>query len=228
MKNRISTVALIGLSASSALAAPVMLTAPTGLADGTKFRFLFVTTGTITAESSNIDDYNAFVNSQAGGATYNGSVVSWKALGSTTTVDARNNVGGFGSSVAIYLVNGTKIANDMTTSAGGLWGGSVLSGANLNISATTSTGMIWTGSFASGQAKIDQQGNFALGSGNTSTFGFNPFTSSTWIDFASTACTATNRMYGVSQELTVGAVPAPGAFAMLGLAGAASKRRRRA
>jgi hypothetical protein len=44
--------------------------------------------------STNIADYNSFVQTQASGATYAGATVNWKAVGSTATVDARDNVGG--------------------------------------------------------------------------------------------------------------------------------------
>jgi hypothetical protein len=87
-------------SLSIAHAEPVSLATPAGLAPGAQFRFLFLTSGTQAATSTDIADYNTFVNSQASGATYEGSVVSWKAVGSTATVNARDNVGGFGGNGA--------------------------------------------------------------------------------------------------------------------------------
>lgn len=107
---------------STGWASPIALHTPTGLNPGDKFRFIFVTTGTRNATSTDIADYNTFVNTDAGGATYNGSAVTWKAIGSTTTVNARDNVGGFGTNVPVYLVTGTKVANSLTDTAGGLWG----------------------------------------------------------------------------------------------------------
>jgi MYXO-CTERM domain-containing protein len=228
-RSTLSILASLFLS-SAAQAGVVSLTAPSGLANGTKFRFLFVTAGTINATSSNIATYNTFVNSQAGGATYNGSAVSWAAVGSTTTVNARDNVGGFGSNVAIYLVNGTKIADNMTTGTGGLWSGGILSLAALDISGAQVAGLIWTGSFSNGLSKIQTSGtsgDWTLGaSGGTSAFGFNTNTSGGWLDFANTTSTTSNRMYGISQELTVGPVPSPGALALLGAAGLLRRRRR--
>jgi hypothetical protein len=87
--------------------AGIVLTTPTGLSAGDTFRVVFVTDGTTTALSSNIADYNSFVNAQAGGATYNGSVVSWAAIGSTSTVNAIDNVGI--SSAPVYLADGTLV-----------------------------------------------------------------------------------------------------------------------
>ena len=114
------------LVAASASATPISLATPAGLNPGDQFRFVFVTLGTITAESSDIEVYNSFVNTQAAGATYGGSTVSWKAIGSTDTVDARDNVGGFGTSVPVYLVDGTRVANDLREGSGGMWSGDLL------------------------------------------------------------------------------------------------------
>lgn len=65
--------------------AGIVLATPSGLAPGDQFRFVFITDGTTTATSSSIATYNNFVNTQAGGATYAGSVVTWEAIGSTVS-----------------------------------------------------------------------------------------------------------------------------------------------
>jgi hypothetical protein len=60
----------IGLGVGSrAEAGDIDLLTPTGLMPGDHFRFVFVTDGTRDVTSSNIADYNNFVNSQAAGAT---------------------------------------------------------------------------------------------------------------------------------------------------------------
>ena len=64
--------------------------------------------------STNIADYNSFVNTQAGGATYNGSVVSWDAIGSTPTVNAIDNIGQQ-PIAGVYLANGTLSHHRPTT-----------------------------------------------------------------------------------------------------------------
>ncbi len=51
-------------------AGPIALNTPAGLAPGDTFRFVFVSSDATTAESSDINDYNSFVNSEADGATY--------------------------------------------------------------------------------------------------------------------------------------------------------------
>ena len=76
----------------------------------------------MTATSSNIADYNNFVNAQAGGATYNGQVVTWVAIASTPTVNAIDNVG---QTPALYTwPDGTQVTTSTTTS--GLWSGTLL------------------------------------------------------------------------------------------------------
>ena len=70
---------------------------PPGLGAGTKYRILFVTSGTRTAQSHDIETYNAFVQNQANNATgdpFNhpdGTNITFKVLGSTADVDARCN-----------------------------------------------------------------------------------------------------------------------------------------
>src|SRR5208337_1543105 len=88
--------------------ADLTLTAPATLSPGESFRFVFVTDGTTNATSTNIADYNNFVNTQADGATYNGSVVSWVAIASTATVNAIDNVGQAPIS-GVYLADGTLV-----------------------------------------------------------------------------------------------------------------------
>ncbi len=70
----------------------------TGLpwAAGDKYRLVFVTSGTTVCTSTNIATYNAFVQGLADAAGLGSSAlgpVSWKAVGSTATVNARDNTG---------------------------------------------------------------------------------------------------------------------------------------
>ena len=48
-------------------AAGLALSTPAGLTPGESFQFIFVTDGTTLPTSSDIADYNTFVNNQAGG-----------------------------------------------------------------------------------------------------------------------------------------------------------------
>ena len=126
------------------MAGPVsgpVLTTPAGLMPGDQFRFVFVTAGTRDATSSNITDYDNFVQSQAGGATYNGVVVNWLAIGSTETVNAIDHVGV--AAAPVYLVDGTEVTTNTGTT--GLWSGNLIHAIDEDIDANTSTNFVWTG-----------------------------------------------------------------------------------
>src|SRR5262245_19190294 len=103
------------LIASSASGIPI--TAPTGLNPGDLYRLAFVTSTTRSAYSSNIDDYNTFVTNVANTVPELASLgTTWKAIGSTATVDARDNTGTNpvpdGVGVPIFLLNDTLLAAD--------------------------------------------------------------------------------------------------------------------
>jgi hypothetical protein len=205
--------------------AAVALAAPAGLAPGDQFRFVFVTPSTITATSSDIGVYNSFVNTQADGATYNGSIVSWKAAGSTATVNARDNVGGFGTSVPVYRMDGTRVSNDLTTDGGGFWSGRLLPASprlkiDLSIDGTTINSYVWTGSNGDGTA----YSGYELGSDSpyygdsNSTGGF--------IDYDSTDGSYLSPMFAMSETLTVASVPEPSTSLLSILAATMLLRRR--
>jgi hypothetical protein len=100
----------------------IALSTPAGLSPGESFRFVFITDGTTVATSSSIATYNSFVNAQAGGATYAGSVVNWATIGSTSSVSALSNVGQ--TATPVYLADGILITTSTTST--GLWSGSLL------------------------------------------------------------------------------------------------------
>jgi len=219
-------IALAAVLAASPAVAEVTLSTPSGLSSGAKFRFLFLTSGSRDAASVNIADYNTFVTTEAGGATYDGTTVSWRAVGSTAAVIARDNVGGFGTNVPVYLVNGTKLSNNMTDSTGGLWGlFQTTIPPNITISATQSGAQYaWTGSLYEGS---DYPGN-VLGA-NQPMLGI-PSNPGFWIFAETTSAKATLfPMYAISNELTVAAVPEPSSMALaaFGIAGAGLAYRRR-
>src|SRR4029077_4549975 len=100
-------------------ATSITLQTPTGLNPGDTFRFVFVTDGIRDATSTNIADYDSFVNVDAGGATYSAVVVNWFAIGSTDSVEAINHVGQ--AITPVYLSDGTLVTT--TTTSTGLWSG---------------------------------------------------------------------------------------------------------
>ncbi|MBM3954775.1 MAG: hypothetical protein FJ309_09200 [Planctomycetes bacterium] len=196
---------MCGSWGGSLWAEPVALSTPSGLNAGDRFRFLFVTAGTTTATSSAIGDYNTFVQTQAGGATSNGSIVTWKAIGSTATVDARDNVGGFGTTVGVYLPGGTLLASSLTTNSGGLWSAALFSAPNQLINGTVSTGTTWTGSNPSGVATSLPLGATA----GSSSWADRSRSDNGWILINPFSSTNSYGMYGLSDELTASSPVVP-------------------
>ena len=97
---------------------------PSGLAGNTKFRLLFVTSTTRDATATNIATYNTFVQTRAkaGHSAISDSCGNlFKVLGSTSTVDARDNTSTTGTGQAIYWLNGAKVADNYADFYDGSW-----------------------------------------------------------------------------------------------------------
>ena len=95
-------------------------------AAGDTYRLIFVTSTTTDATSTDISTYNAFVQGVADAAglgTSSAGSVTWSAVGSTATVDARDNTGTAGAGGSpILLMDGTTIIADDNAD---LWDGIV-------------------------------------------------------------------------------------------------------
>ncbi len=194
----------IGVGASERVeAGGITLSTPAGLTPGESFRFVFVTDGTTDATSTNIADYNTFVNTQAGGATYNGSLVSWDAIGSTASVNAIDNIGQQ-AIAGVFLANGVEVTTTTTTT--GLWSGILLAPINQDLSGSTITSLVWTGTTATGSG----QGPTTLGT-------LSPFQGTTeaddinWVQHLLNDPPIKAPLYAISQVLVVpqSAVPEP-------------------
>jgi hypothetical protein len=191
----------------------IVLNTPAGVSAGESFRFVFITDATTLATSSSIATYNSFVNAQAGGATYNGSVVTWDAIGSTSSASAINNVGQ--TQAPVYLVDGTLVTTSTTST--GLWSGSISNPIDEDISGmgvhTGSTG-VWTGTNTNGSASANHLGDFF-----GVIIGASTVTNGTWVNngvWPSDNTSGVFHMYGISQVLT--AVPEPSSLALAGTA----------
>ena len=111
--------ALLALAALLALPAHAQTTVPAnwggipaGVAAGTPFRLLFVTSTGIACTSTDISTYNSFVQGRAGAHTdLSGHSARFKAVASTGDDDAKDNTGSSGSTVAIYWLGGAKAAD---------------------------------------------------------------------------------------------------------------------
>lgn len=94
----------------------------TSLKPGDSFRLLFITSDTRRAESTNIDDYNSFVQTAAGRNTLLSSFSSrFRVLGSTSGAYAIDNTGTRGAGVPIYWLEGEKAADNYFDFYDGSW-----------------------------------------------------------------------------------------------------------
>ena len=141
----ISLVALFIFDIAGHVQASILV--PDGLSPGQTYHLVFVTSGETTAESDVINDYNNFVNEQAGvsGAITENWDIDWYAMGSTSLVDARVNALVTGP---VFGLDGTKIADDHDD----VWDGSLSAHLNVTQSNTTLETIVWTGSNYDGDA----------------------------------------------------------------------------
>ena len=206
----LSVFALAAIAAGTASAGPIAT--PTGLNPGDQFRFVFVTTTTTFATSSDLSTYDNIVSSDATGYTYGGISPIWKAIVSSATIDAKDHIGLQSSSVVpLYTVNGTKV------SGGNLWSGALLNPIQVMIDGNTYEATVWTGTNANTGGRSDAGINRVV-------YGMATYTNSVWCTDSSTQYTYLPfPIYGISEVLTVpSAVPEPSTVMLVGLGGLAA------
>lgn len=182
------------------LQAEVVIVNPTGLAVGQQFRIMVVTTRITIASPSTIDTYNTFVanDTAATNYTYNGVTVSFKAWGSTATVNAKDNIGWtVGNQTDVYRPTGVLIStadNFLTTAhADGV---------------TETNQMVWTGTTTDGGLDASRR----LGA-STAWVGYSDRTGGwTQGSYLGVTGNAWLPLYGISDVMTVAAVPEPGTY----------------
>jgi hypothetical protein len=179
---------------------------PTGLSPGDQFRIVFVTTTTTDATSSALSYYDSLVQGDAAAAglgTFNGSTVTWEAIGSTATVNAVSRLPT--DNVPIYLADGTEVA------AGGsmLWGTMPNNTYLLSPIDETATGslvpsaLVWTGTNSFGDVTNAPLGHPAVTVGSTSLAVSEASSAMTWVNFEAPEATLSLSLYGFSSVLTV-------------------------
>ena len=169
---------------------------------GKTFRLLFLTSDMRNAHSSNIADYNAFVQGQAGGGheDIQGFSGEFRALASTASVDARANTATTQNpdytGVPIYWLNGAKLADDYADLYDGNWGSNQW--RNQAGTAVNVDHQVWTGSNIRGVAKDGA----ALGEGAASGIG-RSMTQSQELDAGNIDTGNSARLYALSPLITV-------------------------
>ncbi len=186
-----------GASAQDNSVRPSWPLIPSGLSDGDQFRLIFVTSTFRNATSSDIADYNTFVQEHA--AT--GHMAIWpyssqfRVVGSTAAVDARDNTNTTGTGVPIYWLNGAKVADNYADFYDDSWD----SLSPKNELGQTGSSPIITGSRANGTAHASLHlGASSVKYGSMFSTGGGPIESNT-----NSASTTAGRFYGLSPVFTV-------------------------
>jgi hypothetical protein len=189
-------------------------TTPSGLAPGTQYQLVFVTSDGFFATSTSISTYNADVTTEAALdsqlATFDSANgVTWTVIGSTPTVNADSNAASTG---LVYTLNGTEVASSSNT----LYSGSLLAPIDINQSGNVEGTLVWTGSSSSNGTStnpfVELGGTFPVEGSSSST-------TAAWISDTN-GIEADNYLplYALSSVITVpstGAVPEPATVALI-------------
>jgi hypothetical protein len=177
---------------------------PSDLNPGEKYHVVFITDDKRDGTSSDIADYNAFVQSQAeeSGAITEQWGVSWSAIASTSDVNARDNISVDASPVYLVpffdsgsLQPGSRVADD----AADLWDGSIQVTIRTDQFGRVGEAMdVWTGTNVDGTAITGGLG------GDLSRTGFSgAYDLPEWVSFVDKATNTSLAFYAVSEVLTV-------------------------
>ena len=187
------------------------VTVPPDLSPGDQYRLAFVTSGVHDATSTDITTYNDFVRAEANSEPLLLSLATtWRAIGSTSAVDARDNTATNPSSsvgVPIYNLSGSRIANNNAD----LWDGTILASLSIDQHGVGFFFNVWTGTAQSGVGATPSR---QLGAPTSVKLGSAGSTDSRWVDRAISAAGSEQRLYGISAVLSVTAVPEPSTFAL--------------
>ena len=193
---------------------------PSGLQEGDQFRLLFISSAHRNASPSEIATYNTWIQARAanGHTDIQDYSSSFRAVGSTEDMDARDNTGTTYTSsdkgVAIYWLGGNKVADDYEDFYDEDWDEEA---AMKNESGTAETGVsAWTGSDHDGTEMLQgtPETSRALGNSNNAwvRFGKTDSASHGPLSGATANRTGNKRIYGLSGvfEVVAGNNPATG------------------
>ena len=190
---------------------------PSGLSRGDQFRLLFITFAGHAPTSTDIDDYNTYVQSQANAGNAHSAIKPYssgfRVVGSTRDDDARDNTSTEYTSsdkgVPIYWLNGNKVADDYEDFYDGGWDDEANPRGRNGTRVGSDNAWIFTGSKRTGVEEIVNGISYALGQSNVAigwlTAAGGPVGANlggTVTSFSNT--TSTLRYYALSEVFTVG------------------------
>ena len=200
---------------------------PSGVNAGDKFRLLFVTSDKRDATSTDIADYNSFVQSAAaaGHDAIRRYSAGFRALASTESVDARDNTATTGTGVPIYWLNSSILADDYSDLYDGSWANESQRTNERGTTTGIGTSVVWSGSTDDGRksAAIGCSGaSTALGAAGCNGDGrlgsgvINPsFNGNPLVGAALSEKSATLPLYGISQVLVLQVIRAKASSARI-------------
>ncbi len=190
-------------------AAPI--TVPSDLLPGQSYRLAFVTSTTRDATSTSIADYNSFVAAVAAGVPELAALsTTWTAIGSTSSIDARDNTltnPNVSVGDPIYRLDNTRIGNDNAD----LWDGTIIVPLLIGeqgLPVSHPTDAVWTGTEITGIA----QGLSEFGVISGVTNGFYPREGPFWMEADTEPFDTPLPLYAMSGPLTV--IPEPSSIAL--------------
>ena len=155
---------------------------PDGLGPGDQFQLIFLSSETRTAEATDIATYNTWVQGLAanGHTDIQDHSSTFRVVGSTAAVDARDNTSTTGTGVAIHWLNGDKAADDYEDFYDETWDeeASMRDESGTTVTAPT---YVWTGSDDDGTTTNwhlgSNLGNVTVGIPNSTSTGNGPLSS---------------------------------------------------
>jgi hypothetical protein len=208
----------LGVLSVSGTASATLIESIAALEEGAMYRVLFVTRDSTTAMSTDIDDYNTFVSNAAGSGSVTGSLgFTWKALASTSDVNAQDNTGVYASDYSMITMFNTN--GQIVASLGGsdLWSGILYNPILYDENGIAVSKGVWTGTSQTGETDTP------LGGSPHTLFGLSQRADALWTARLYGGSFFDMRVYAVS-SVSVKAmsnVPEPGTIILLslGLAG---------
>jgi len=199
---------------------------PTGLGPGDTYQLVFVTAAKTNATPPDINTYNDFVQTQANNAdigidsTAFGFDVTWKAIISTETVNARDNAV---VQATVFNLNDQRVADDYND----MWDGDIDNPILYDEGGQDVYERVWTGSLSYGQRHAL---SYYAGFVDKVFTGYSGSYIGSWIFSGKPQhYTSSYSLYALSQAITVpGPIPEPTTMLLLGsgLIGLIAFRRR--